>query len=42
MNPIMHIEMMEGGIIDIELYPDLTCNSVRSIIWLVNKGWYDG
>ena len=41
MNPIMHIEMEAGGIIDIELYPDITYNSVRSIIWLVNKGWYN-
>lgn len=41
MNPIMHIEMTEGGIIDIELLPEITPNSVRSIIWLVNKGWYD-
>ncbi len=42
MNPIMHIEMEEGGIIDIELFPDITYNSVRSIIWLINQGWYDG
>ena len=41
MNPIMHIEMTEGGVIDIELFPEITPNSVRSIIWLVNKGWYD-
>lgn len=41
MNPIMHIEMEKGGIIDIELFPNLTYNSVRSIIWLVNKGWYN-
>ena len=41
MNPIMHIEMEMGGIIDIELFPNLTYNSVRSVIWLVNKGWYN-
>ena len=23
MNPIMHIEMEQGGIIDIELFPDI-------------------
>ena len=42
MNPILHIEMEEGGIIDIELFPELTCNSVRSVIWLANQGLYDG
>lgn len=42
MNPILHIEMETSGIIDIELFPDITYNSVRSIIWLVNKGWYNG
>lgn len=41
MNPIMHIEMEKGGIIDIELFPEITNNSVRSIIWLAKKGWYD-
>ena len=42
MNPIMHIEMAEGGMIDIELFPDVTCNTVRSVIWLANQGFYDG
>ena len=41
MNPIMHIEMEKGGIIDIELFPEITNNSVRSIIWLANQGLYD-
>ena len=41
-NPIMHIEMEMGGSIDIELYPDITYNSVRSVIWLANQGLYDG
>ncbi len=42
MNPIMHIKMAEGGMIDIELFPDITCNTVRSVIWLANQGFYDG
>lgn len=41
-NPIMHIEMEEGGMIDIELFPDITCNTVRSVIWLADQGLYDG
>lgn len=41
-NPIMHIEMEMGGIIDIELYPEITYNSVRSVIWLAKQGLYDG
>ena len=41
MNPIMHIEMEKGGTIDIELFPEITNNSVRSIIWLANQGLYD-
>lgn len=42
MNPILHIEMETGGKIEIELYPELTKNSVRSIIYCAKKGWYDG
>lgn len=41
MNPIMYIEMEKGGRIDIELFPEITNNSVRSIIWLANQGLYD-
>ncbi len=42
MNPILHIEMEAGGQIEIELFPEITPNSVRSIIWLANQGLYDG
>ena len=41
MNPIMYIEMEKGGRIEIELFPELTNNSVRSIIWLANQGFYN-
>lgn len=41
-NPIMHIEMVDGGMIDIEMYPKITNNTVRSVIWLANQGLYDG
>lgn len=42
LNPIMHIEMENDGVIDIELYPDIAYNSVRSVIWLANQRLYDG
>lgn len=42
LNPIMHIEMVDGGMIDIEMYPEITNNTVRSVIWLANQGLYDG
>lgn len=42
LNPIMHIEMMDGGMIDIEMFPAITNNTVRSVIWLANQGLYDG
>lgn len=41
-NPIMHIEMLDGGMIDIEMFPEITNNTVRSVIWLANQGLYDG
>lgn len=41
-NPIVTIEMENGGIIKIELYPDIAPNTVNSFISLVQKGFYDG
>lgn len=41
-NPVMHIEMEAGGMIDIELFPDVAHNTVCSVIWLANQGLYDG
>ncbi|MBR6208365.1 MAG: peptidylprolyl isomerase [Oscillospiraceae bacterium] len=41
-NPIVTIEMEDGGIIKLELYPDVAPQSVRNFISLVQKGFYDG
>ena len=41
-NPIVTIEMENGGIIKAELYPDVAPNSVNNFISLVQKGFYDG
>ena len=41
-NPIVTIEMEGGGIIKLELYPDVAPQSVRNFISLVQKGFYDG
>ena len=41
-NPIVTIEMEDGGIIKAELYPDVAPNSVNNFISLVKKGFYDG
>ena len=41
-NPIVTIEMENGGIIRAELYPDVAHNSVNNFISLIRKGFYDG
>lgn len=41
-NPIVTIEMKDGGIIKIELYPDKAPNTVYNFISLVKKGFYNG
>lgn len=41
-NPVVTIEMVDGGIMKIELYPDIAPNTVNSFISLVNKGFYNG
>ena len=41
-NPVVTIEMMDGGKITIELYPDKAPNTVRNFVGLVQKGFYDG
>jgi len=42
MNPIVTIEMQNGDVIKIELYPDIAPNTVNNFISLVNKGFYNG
>ncbi len=41
-NPVVTIEMEDGGIIKAELYPDVAPNSVNNFISLIQKGFYDG
>ena len=41
-NPVATIEMEDGGIIKIELYPKIAPESVENFIELVNSGFYDG
>ena len=41
-NPVVTIEMENGGIITIELYPDVAPNTVNNFISLVEDGFYDG
>ena len=41
-NPIVRIEMEDGGVIRAELYPDIAPISVQNFVDLVQKGFYDG
>ncbi|OWR33120.1 peptidylprolyl isomerase [Saccharibacillus sp. O23] len=41
-NPIVTIEMDNGGIIKLELYPDVAPNTVNNFVSLVKSGFYDG
>lgn len=41
-NPQVTIEMENGSIIKVELYPDIAPNTVKNFISLVKKGFYDG
>ena len=41
-NPVVTIEMENGGIITAELYPDVAPQSVYNFISLANRGFYDG
>ena len=41
-NPIVTIEMDDGGIIKLELYPDIAPNTVNNFIKLVEDSFYDG
>ena len=41
-NPIVTIEMEDGGVIKAELYPEIAPNTVNNFVSLVKKGFYDG
>ena len=41
-NPIVTIEMENGGVIKVELYPEIAPNTVNNFVSLVKKGFYDG
>ncbi|NLY47569.1 MAG: peptidylprolyl isomerase [Clostridiales bacterium] len=42
MNPIVTIEMHNGDIMKLELYPEIAPNTVNNFIHLVKRGFYDG
>ena len=41
-NPIVTIEMEDGGVIKAELYPEIAPNTVANFVNLVEQGFYDG
>ena len=41
-NPIVTIEMENGGVVKAELYPEIAPNTVNNFISLIKKGYYDG
>ena len=41
-NPMVTIEMEDGGVIRIELYPEIAPNTVRNFVSLVQSGYYNG
>ena len=41
-NPIVTIEMEDGGVIKAELYPEVAPNTVANFVNLVQSGFYDG
>lgn len=41
-NPIVTIEMEDGGVMKAELYPNVAPNTVNNFISLIQKGYYDG
>ena len=41
-NPVVTIEMENGDIIKVELYPNIAPNTVNNFISLINKGFYNG
>ena len=41
-NPIITIEMENGGVIKAELYPEIAPNTVANFVNLAGQGFYDG
>lgn len=41
-NPVVTIKMADGGIIKVELYPEIAPNTVNNFISLIQKGFYNG
>lgn len=41
-NPIVTMEMENGSLVKIELYPEEAPNTVKNFVSLVKKGFYDG
>ena len=41
-NPVVTIEMENGGVIKVELFPEVAPNTVNNFVSLVGKGFYDG
>jgi len=41
MNPIVTIKMKNGGVMKVELYPEIAPNTVNNFISLVKKGFYN-
>lgn len=41
-NPTVKIEMENGGVINLELYPDIAPASVANFVTLAGSGYYDG
>ncbi len=41
-NPVATIEMENGGVIKVELYPDIAPNTVNNFIALASSGYYNG
>ena len=41
-NPIVTIQMKDGGVVKAELYPDIAPESVKNFVDLASKGFYNG